>query len=204
MRLKTINSWKFHSSALKTVIMGLLLMMGTQAAYGQLNKLSLLSGEEIRNAAFIQILDDSLMLKMSMTGDLKRVALDDMDKLLITRGAQISRIDLSVLSLNRRIEILSGLINERTNAERAEQIEARLADETFDPLIVFLSGGLIILLGLLWLLLRRRPVSGEDPIKGVEEMAQTAAFWSEWHKGRVGNEELHPSQRDDEDPKPVD
>lgn len=180
--------------------MGLLILLLASSAYGQLNKLTLSGGGEIRNTTFIQVLDDSLVLKASGTSDLKRVALDDMERLLITRGAHISRIDMGVLSTAQKVEVLTGLINERTNAEASETLGV---SETIDPLIYFLLGGLIIVLLALWRLLRRRPSQTQGAIPGVEEMAQTAAFWSEWHQGRVGNERVQPEDPDKKDPKSV-
>ena len=61
--------------------------------------------------------------------------------------------------------------------------------EIYD-LVYILLGILVILVFCLMILLRARGKSDrQTSIPGVEEMAKTTFFWSEYHRGRVGKED---------------
>jgi len=57
-------------------------------------------------------------------------------------------------------------------------------------LILILLGILVILVVIIALALRiRRKKKIQEEIPGVEEMAKTAFFWSDYHEGKIGEDE---------------
>lgn len=57
-------------------------------------------------------------------------------------------------------------------------------------LILFLVGTLIVLIVLITILLKmKNRQKDQEKIPGVEEMAKTLFFWSDYHKGRIGEDE---------------
>jgi Tfp pilus assembly protein PilV len=56
-------------------------------------------------------------------------------------------------------------------------------------LIIILVALLILLIGLIAILLRiKRRTKTQESIPGVEEMASTTFFWSEYHRGKIGDD----------------
>ncbi len=57
-------------------------------------------------------------------------------------------------------------------------------------LILILFGILIFLIAAISVLLRmKKKKQVEEHIPGVEEMAKTTFFWSDYHRGKIGKEE---------------
>lgn len=57
-------------------------------------------------------------------------------------------------------------------------------------LIFILVGLLVLLITVIALLLRKKKKNKiQESIPGVEEMAKTTFFWSEYHRGKIGDDE---------------
>jgi len=61
--------------------------------------------------------------------------------------------------------------------------------EIYDLVYILLGILVALVIGVMLLLRRRRKSDQQSSIPGVEEMAKTALFWSEYHRGRVGQED---------------
>lgn len=57
-------------------------------------------------------------------------------------------------------------------------------------LIIILLGTLLVLVALIIFLLKfKRNRKSQESIPGVEEMAKTTFFWSDYHRGKIGKDD---------------
>jgi len=65
--------------------------------------------------------------------------------------------------------------------------------------VLILVGILLLLIAGITILLRnKKRRQQQEPIPGVEEMAKTTFFWADYHRGKIGEEDLHENRSDSE------
>ncbi len=154
-------------------------------------KMTLNSGEVINNFKLERLLDNTLYLRLlNDEGREVRTPMGEIQSIISSRDSFISKHDFTKLSTPDKLTILEAMVlKDFSSPPVSESAETPVYVEKQLELTFLLSLLLILIIAII-LLLRHKPKRDDQgSIPGVKEMASTAFFWADYHRGRIGSDD---------------